>query len=671
VRSTCQGRARASPVGRTTTLVATIAVALAGIGLRPTSVSGSTVPDIVLILADDQQWQSLWAMRTVQSELVNPGIQFTNGFAVRPLCCPARANILTGQYPHSTNVYTSWAPHGGFSSFDDTSTIATWLDSAGYQTGFVGKYLGGYRAPYVPPGWDRFVAFHDKWAYYDYWLSVDGDLLRHNHTEADYSTDVFAAEAESFISGAAPGEPLFLVFAPLAVHRPATRARRHAGAFSKLAKHRPPNYDEVDVSDKPQWVRDLPRLTSTERSRIDQFRKDQFASLLALDEAVGDVVGALRDTGRLSNTMIVYSSDNGYSWGEHRWEGKAIPYEESIRVPFVIRYDPLIQSPRTDTHLVTHIDMAPTWAELAGVAAPDVEGQSLLPLIQSPEAPWRQDFLIEHYGTLMPSHCAVRTETHLYVVYASGEEELYDLVLDPYQLVNKATDPGHSLTVGQLRTRAQQLCEPPPPRFSFPYDALSPLVPLGLTPTAVVSDHVDLSWTASTDNVGVTGYTIYRDGSVLDTVDGATTTYSDLTVLPSTTYTYTVDAFDAAANHSAQSDPVTITTPEPPDVSPPTVPTDLTPTAVGSNQVDLSWTASTDNVGVTGYTIYRDGSVLDTVDGATTTYSDLTVLPSTTYTYTVDAFDAAANHSAQSDPVTVTTPEPESPRGWNSSYAYA
>jgi fibronectin type 3 domain-containing protein len=189
---------------------------------------------------------------------------------------------------------------------------------------------------------------------------------------------------------------------------------------------------------------------------------------------------------------------------------------------------------------------------------------------------------------------------------------------------------------------------------SIVVDSAPPAAPTNLAATAIGPNRIDLSWTASTDNVGVAGYTIYRAGSPIGTVSGTTTTYSDITVSPSTTYTYTVDAFDAAQNHSAQSAPASATTPAPGDTSPPTVPTGLTATVITPTRVDLSWTASTDNVGVAGYTVYRNGTVLANV--GSTSFSDLSATANTTYTYRVDAFDAAGNHSAQSSPATVTMP---------------
>ncbi len=215
----------------------------------------------------------------------------------------------------------------------------------------------------------------------------------------------------------------------------------------------------------------------------------------------------------------------------------------------------------------------------------------------------------------------------------------------------------YSYTVDAFDAAGNHSVQSSPANVTTPgSDTQAPSVPTGLTATAASFTKVNLAWQASTDNVGVTGYTIYRNSAVLTTVSGTTLTYSDATVSPSTTYSYTVDAFDVAGNHSAQSSPASATTPGSADTQAPSVPAGLTANAVSATQVNLAWQASTDNVGVTGYTIYRNGTVLNTVSGSTLTYSDASASPSTTYSYTVDAFDMVGNHSAQSSPANVTTP---------------
>jgi len=430
-------------------------------------------PDIVLILTDDQRWDTLWAMPTVRRLLVDRGVLFRRGYVVNPVCCPSRATFLTGDYSHTTKVYTnrSRRPYGGFPAFDDSSTIATWLQRAGYRTGLFGKYLNGYPDRYVPPGWDRWFATYDnQGAYYDYHATSDGRLMSFGDDPADYGTTVLTRRAVSFIEGTAADRPLFLYWAVHAPHESATPAPGDRRAFAELPPWRPSSYDEANVADKPAWVEKRP-LDSEKARSLDAFRLDQYRSLMAVDRGVGELVHALRESGRLANTLIVFASDNGYMWGEHRLKGKSNPYEEAIRVPFVIRYDRLLDRARTDrTHLVLNLDVAPTFADAAGVQTPGTEGRSLLPLLAQPSAGWRNAFLIEHlsigrHGA--PTFCAVHTQRFILVRYRTGEREMYDLRRDRLELRNVASRPGYHAARRRLLARLRSLCDPAPPGFSF------------------------------------------------------------------------------------------------------------------------------------------------------------------------------------------------------------
>lgn len=429
-------------------------------------------PSIVLIVTDDQRWDTMWAMPIVRSELAAKGISFENGFVSNPLCCPSRATILTGQYSHSNGVYTnqSGRPYGGFSAFDDRSTVATWLHDAGYRTAMLGKYLNGYEGPYVPPGWDRWFATYENFGFYEYLATADGLVKPYGSGKHEYGTSVLVGEAERFIGSTPTDTPLFLYFGPHAPHAPATAAPGDEHAFSDLPRWRPRSYDEADVSDKPEYIQRRIRLPGDVRAKIDAFRRQQYRSLLAVDRAVGAIVDVLEETGRLDNTLIMFTSDNGMAWGEHRWNTKLAPYEESIRVPFVVRYDAAIRSPRTDEHFVLNIDLAPTIAAAAGVAAPGVDGVDLAPLFTDDEAPWRDDFLVEHLQKneiSVPTYCGVRTTEHLFVRYRTGEEELYDLQRDPAQLQNIVDLDGYKEIRRDLLRRLRDLCDPVPPGFAW------------------------------------------------------------------------------------------------------------------------------------------------------------------------------------------------------------
>ena len=229
-------------------LCATIAMGLFATSVRsaePGNVGSAAAParpNIVLILTDDQRWDTMWAMPQTRALLGERGMTFDESFVVNPLCCPSRASLLTGKYSHGTGVYKNEPPHGGFASFDDDVTLATALDGVGYETALIGKYLNGYSTTYIPPGWDRWVAFQ-KSDYFDYTLNVDGVSTAYGSAPADYSTDVIAGYADRFIRQADPAAPLFLDLSTWAPHAEAVPAPRHQAAFPDLAPWRPPSYN--------------------------------------------------------------------------------------------------------------------------------------------------------------------------------------------------------------------------------------------------------------------------------------------------------------------------------------------------------------------------------------------------------------------------------------------
>ncbi|HWC32225.1 MAG TPA: sulfatase/phosphatase domain-containing protein, partial [Actinomycetota bacterium] len=232
-----------------------------------------------------------------------------------------------------------------------------------------------------------------------------------------------------------------------------------------LPSWRPPSYNEADVLDKPDWLHAIPLLTAEESNALDAFRIAQTRTLLAVDDAVAEIMTALVRAGRLANTFIVFTSDNGFLWGEHRLKGKRAPYDEAIRVPFVVRYDPLVARARSDPRLVLNVDIAPTVAALAGAAAPGAEGRSIEPLLHGADVLWRTGFLVENRGRPR-TYCALRRADDSFVTYATGERELYDAAGDAYQLTNLAGDPARSSTAAALRRRLARLCNPPPPGLS-------------------------------------------------------------------------------------------------------------------------------------------------------------------------------------------------------------
>jgi N-acetylglucosamine-6-sulfatase len=427
-------------------------------------------PNIVLVVTDDQRWDTLWAMPTVRAKLVGKGVTFANAFATNPLCCPSRASILTGTYSHTNGVWSNaGGRHGGMKVFDDRATVATWLDRAGYETMLVGKYMNGYSRPrfthrYVPPGWDRWFAFFGRHGYFSYRVT-DGARARSfgpAPVEREYSTDVLAAKGIDFIRSAS--SPFLLYFAPFAPHKSrrfsAQPAPRHVNAFAGVAYNPPPSVNEANVSDKPQYIS---RRGLLPPKGLTKLRETQLESLLAVDEAIAGMLAELHRLGELDNTLFLFTSDNGHTWGERRFIGKRAPYDESIRVPLVVRWDAFGVTARRDNRLVLNIDLASTITRAAGIRVPRRDGRSLLPLLRGGPVPWRSRFLLEYHDPPhFPSYCGTRSRGWKYVQYGTREEELYHLAVNRHELRNLADRPWYRarLMKGRARVRRSD-CRPP------------------------------------------------------------------------------------------------------------------------------------------------------------------------------------------------------------------
>jgi arylsulfatase A-like enzyme len=460
-------------------------------------------PNIVFILTDDQRWDTTdrthspmgaFIMPRTRAELADKGVEFTEAFMTTPLCCPSRSSILRGQYAHRTGVYKNGGTNGGADDFDDSSCVATWLQGAGYRTSLIGKYLNGYaqlwdhntEPPYVPPGWTEWRGLR-KVSYFDY-IMVEPDGLGGYHevtygsAESDYLTDVMREKAKTFISDSvALGEPFFLYLAFKAPHLPQIPAPRHDGMFQGISLWRPPSYNEADVSDKPTWVQNTPLMTPAEQADLDQVRIDQLEMLQAVDEAIGGsttygitgIMEHLRNLGIADNTIVVFFSDNGWHWGEHRTRAKNKPYEESIRSPMFVYYPKLAPLPRKDSRFALNIDLSPTFAELAGAGVPIFEdGASLLRVIDGTQPAWRTDFLTEGWPGGHP-WATVRESQWKYTEIpvtpgdpnTTFELELYDLLNDRYELENVAGDPQHATRIAQMAARLRDL------RQNWPVDS--------------------------------------------------------------------------------------------------------------------------------------------------------------------------------------------------------
>jgi len=413
---------------------------------RPDGTKLADPPNIVFVLSDDQRADTLWAMPNVRRLLMAHGVTFTHFYVTTPVCCPSRASFLTGQYPHHTGVLDNVGPDGGAAAFDDRSTLATWLQGAGYTTGLFGKYLNGYPELDhcgVPPGWNHWAALDAEPLnqYYGFTLNRDGHLQHYANTPQNYETDVLAGLTSDFVRTAP--EPFFAYVAPSNPHRPATAGPLDAGHYRNIAPWSPPSFNEDRIGDKP-WHRRSQPMTPRLQQGAQTIRERMLDSIRSLDRDVGRIVDALAQRGVLDHTVIVFASDNGFMWGEHRLLSKTWPYEESIKVPLVIR-TPWTTTARTDDHLVGNIDVAPTLARLAGATPGLVEdGHDMGPLLKGEDGPWRHDLLIEWAGRDLAAnggptrYHALHTDRFVYVEYENDWRELYNLNRDPYELSNLA-----------------------------------------------------------------------------------------------------------------------------------------------------------------------------------------------------------------------------------------
>jgi len=455
---------------------------VAATGRRPTQPrSKSRPPNIVLIVTDDQRWNSLFAMPNVERYIVKRGVTFTNAFVTTSFCCPSRASILTGQYSRHTGVYSDSGPHGGAPAFKDASTLATWLHGAGYDTALVGKYLNSYNLipHHIPPGWsqwDAAVSPDPALHYYHYALNENGRRVNYGGLPGDYVDTVLGHLGTQFLATARP--PFFLEFCPTAPHAPAIPAPGDERRFRHFPLPYRPNFNEADVSDKP-WDGMFPRYQRT--GFITRFWDQQLESLQQVDRTVGAFVRVLRLDGQLANTVFIFTTDNGILLGEHRLAiVKIWPYEESIRVPFVIGGAGILDPGRTNPDFALNIDIAPTIAQLAGVrpGLPE-DGRSLVPLLRDQHPSWRTSFVVEYLGKGGPDDKwvapfeGIRTLRYLYVRYGmlrlvhggplvhypNGSEELYDLKTDRYELHNLAALPRYKRLRDQLAAQLRRLLD--------------------------------------------------------------------------------------------------------------------------------------------------------------------------------------------------------------------
>ena len=449
-------------------------------------------PNILLVMTDDQTVESMRVMPDVQSLIAARGTTFDNSFVNFSLCCPSRATAFTGQYSHNTHVQGLAPPLGGYVKLNTTSYLPLWLQQAGYATIHLGKFLNGYGTQNpdpteVPPGWDDWEASIDP-STYDYkhfTLNQNGTLVDYGGAKDPgmYQTDFYTNRAIELIDKYAnKSRPFFFSLAYLAPHHGAPLefddppvlktpavAPRHQNAFANQLLPLPASFNEADVSDKPTFVERRSLLTPDRVAAIQEEYQQRLESLLAVDEGIRRIIAALEARGQLQNTLIIFTSDNGFMHGEHRIStGKVVLYEPSIRVPLIMA-GPGVPAGQRRRQLVSNADLSPTiLAAAGGFAGLPQDGRSLFPLLRDPGLEWGRDLLIEGRAADQ-SFVGVRTPRFKYARYRNGSREMYDLYRDPDELNNLARDKRYkklrlemSKRLDRLRRCAGRSCYPAP-----------------------------------------------------------------------------------------------------------------------------------------------------------------------------------------------------------------
>ncbi|MSV27962.1 MAG: DUF4976 domain-containing protein [Bryobacterales bacterium] len=428
-------------------------------------------PNIVFILTDDQRWDEMSIaghpfLKTPNMDRVGrEGVLFKNCFVSIPLCSPSRASFLTGKYPHSHKIFDN--TNRSERSYE-LITYLLLMQRAGYETGYVGKWhMGNDDSP--RPGFNRWVSFRGQGQYIDPLLNIDGKQVKNE----GYMTDLLNGHAVDFLKQKHE-KPFLLYVAHKAVHGPFTPAERHKNLYSDQPIARAPNAKDT-LEGKPNLQRKIEKAPQPGpgTGSPDDLIRNQMRALMAVDEGVGQILKTLEETGQLDKTFVIFTSDNGYFWGEHGLGDKRAAYEESIRIPLLIRYPKLIKAGSVREQMALNIDIAPTVLQLAGLPVPrDMHGRSLLPVLRSEKARLRTSFLTEYYmeqqTPRFPTWQAARTEQWKYIHYIDPPgapdslDELYDIKADPYEMKNLIGDPKLAATLKRMKQELRKLVRTTP-----------------------------------------------------------------------------------------------------------------------------------------------------------------------------------------------------------------
>ena len=441
----------------------------------------ASAPNVLFIMTDDQRQDAMSAygnaiLRTPNMDRIGAGgIRFTESFVTNSLCAPSRASILTGLWSHAHGVTTNGSGPQNYNQQGIAEEQTTWVEllrRAGYHTGLVGKWHLRSR----PTGFDEWVIFPSQGIYRDPDM-IAGDTHLRLRGHAD---DVVGDQALEFLRARPKDRPFCLLYQFKSPHRAWMPAERFAHAFENVAIPVPRTFEdrldaaalrnaELALADMPDFrdrgVRpDLP-VAERKRRNLEELVRNYYRVLLSVDENVGRVLDWLDANALAENTIVVYTSDNGFFLGEHGLFDKRLMYEPSIRVPLLVRHPARIPAARVDrAHMVLNVDVGPTLLELAGVPVPTrMQGRSMVPLLEGRDVPWRDAFLYEYYEYpaehCVRKHRGVRTARWKLIHFWEQPEEyeLFDLQADPDETRDLAADPRHRATLAMLKSRLAEL----------------------------------------------------------------------------------------------------------------------------------------------------------------------------------------------------------------------
>ena len=434
-------------------------------------IAGAKPRNVIFILTDDHRYDFMgftgrlpWLKTPNMDRLYQQGAYFKNAFVTTSLCSPSRASILTGSYSHVHTIVDNVSPEP-----PDLVTFPQYLQKAGYQTSFFGKWHMGDEDDHPRPGFNHWESFKGQGVYYNPTLNVDGKEITYG--DSTYISDLLTNHAINWLKGRDKSKPFFLYLSHKAVHSPMAPAKRHLGMYKNQPYTLPPTYyqtlgDDYKKLGWPDWVKqqryswhgvDFPYHT---HQPIEELVQAYCETLMGVDESIGSVMDYLKSEGLDKSTLVIYMGDNGFSMGEHGLIDKRHFYEESVKVPF-IAYCPDIFSNggKTITKMVQNIDVAPTILTAAGVQPPaTMPGKSFIPLLRDDSIQWRDKIFYEYYWEydfpMTPTVFGVRTDKFKYIRYYGlwDTNELYDLEKDPNETTNLINLPQYADTAQKLAT---------------------------------------------------------------------------------------------------------------------------------------------------------------------------------------------------------------------------